>query len=116
MFCCGSNGLTTFRERAVCGISCINPMAPFRETALGLKLDSTFTTARTRFGSTLWRLAACSIAALMSAWVKNVLRAGLKRGASDLLPRYWLTSAAAERAARMVARRTGLNRCSELLQ
>ena len=35
---------------AVAGISCISPIAPFGETARGLKADSTWMTARTRSG------------------------------------------------------------------
>ncbi len=54
-------------DRAVCGISCISPIAPLRETALELKFDSTFTTARTRFGSTLCRAAAITIEASISS-------------------------------------------------
>src|SRR5207248_4049807 len=53
MFCCGSYGSATLSWRAVEGINCISPTAPLRETACGLKFDSTFTTARTRLGSTL---------------------------------------------------------------
>jgi len=49
-------------------------MAPFRETALGLKFDSTFTNARTRFASTLWRVAAFSVVAAISRYI-NHLRA-----------------------------------------
>jgi hypothetical protein len=45
--------LETLSERAVEGINCISPIAPLRETALGLKFDSTLTTERTRLGSTL---------------------------------------------------------------
>src|SRR3954462_7448969 len=51
-FCCGSKGSLTFSDFAVLGISCIRPSAPLRETACGLKSDSTFTMARTRLGST----------------------------------------------------------------
>src|SRR6476661_8389207 len=47
-FCSGSNGLATFSCRAVCGINCMSPIAPVRETALGLKFDSTLMTARTK--------------------------------------------------------------------
>src|SRR5581483_2990465 len=66
-FCSGSKGLATFSSRAVAGISCIRPSAPLRDTALGLKLDSTLITARTRLGSTWCRAAAASIAASRSA-------------------------------------------------
>ena len=48
------------RDRAVPGISCIKPMAPFLETALGLKFDSTLTTERTKLGSTLCLAADCN--------------------------------------------------------
>ena len=68
-------------------MSCINPMAPLRETALGLKLDSTFTSARTRFGSTLWRAAALSMAASICIWV-SALREEEAAASLDGLPRY----------------------------
>src|SRR5580704_7513462 len=116
-FCCGSKGLVTFSCRAVCGISCISPIAPLRDTALGLKFDSTLMTARTRLGSTLWREAAWSMAASMSCGENDLPRTKpcdvLSPGCS---PRYWLTSAAAERAARTLAEGTGFQRCSVVLQ
>src|SRR5260370_42512311 len=74
-------------------MSCINPIAPLRETALGLKLDSTFTSARTRFGSTLWRVAALSIAASMALLGKPPQAAEVCSAAG--FPRDWSTSAAA---------------------
>src|SRR5450631_169573 len=95
-------------------MSCINPMAPLRETALGLKFDSTFTSARTRFGSTLWRVAALSIAASTSCCV-NPLRV-TEYGSTDGFPRYWSTSAAADFAACALTRGTGFQRCSVVLQ
>src|SRR5947209_20470137 len=67
MFSVGSKGLFTLSERAVLGMICINPIAPLRETARGLKFDSTLITARTRLGSTLCRAAATSIAVLTRA-------------------------------------------------
>src|ERR1700733_8590449 len=102
----------------------MSPIAPLRDTALGLKFDSTFTTARTRFGSTLCRAAACSMALSMSVAVVKVL---LKLAATilafadwfDSLHTYWLTSAAADRAARMAAAfggGTGFQRLSLELQ
>src|SRR5579862_6179124 len=107
-FCSGSNGLFTFNCRAVEGISCISPIAPLRETALGLKLDSTFTTARTRLGSTLCRAAACSMAASTSndevdrpPKFDSIIFA--LADWLDSCPRYWLTSAAADRAAFITA-------------
>src|SRR5258708_11822116 len=83
-------------------------MAPLRETALGLKFDSTLTTARTRFGSTLCLAAACAMAASMSTGVAAVpwkLASTILAEADwlDSRPRKSLTSAAAVRAARMAA-------------
>src|SRR5689334_25051352 len=95
----GIKGLVTLSCRAVTGMSCISPIAPVRETACGLKLDSTLMTARTRLGSTLWRAAACSIAVLMSAGgATSPAAEDFGAGAVFSMLR---TSAAAERAARM---------------
>src|SRR5579862_2414288 len=102
----------------------MSPIAPFRDTALGLKFDSTFTTARTRLGSTLWRAAACSMAVSISidvAAVWDEFAATILAFADwlDSCPRYWVTSAAADRAARMIAafgRGTGFQRFSLELQ
>ena len=66
-------GFVTLRDRAVPGISCIKPMAPFLETALGLKFDSTLTTERTKLGSTLCLTADCVIAASICSAVKALL-------------------------------------------
>ena len=104
-------------------------MAPLRETALGLKFDSTLIKARTRLGSTLWRSAARFTAASISAGVKFALRwlanEALENEAevrivTELLPefllRYSFTSATAERAARTWAAGTGFQRFSVTLQ
>ena len=50
MFSAGLKGSITPNCFAVAGISCISPIAPFGETARGLKADSTWMTARTRSG------------------------------------------------------------------
>src|SRR5215471_745452 len=118
-------------ERAVRGISCINPNAPLLETARGLKLDSTLMTARTRLGSTPWREAADSMA-LSTDW--EVIRRPRTRSAvsgdtgSDTLKdafvsgaaaTRFVTSRAALRAAFIMAgegRGTGFQRCSAWLQ
>src|SRR5579863_10522930 len=101
----------------------MRPIAPFRDTALGLKFDSTFTTARTRFGSTLCRAAACSIALSTSKVEGAVGRLALRILAlADWLesrPKYGFTSAAADRAACMeaaFAEGTGFQRLSLELQ
>src|SRR5258708_19113405 len=83
-------------------------MAPLRETALGLKFDSTLTTARTRFGSTLCLAAACAIADSISTGVAAVpwKLASTILAEDDWLdsrPRKSLTSSAAVRAARIAA-------------
>src|SRR5208337_3875996 len=79
-------------------------------------------TARTRFGSTWWRAAACSMAESMlgcaKPWPDSKFGAG-RALSVDLLsvdPRRRLTSAAAERAARTLAEGTGFQRCSVTLQ
>ena len=54
MLAFGSNGLRTLYSRAVDGISCISPIAPLRERALGRYPDSTWIRARTSIGSTPW--------------------------------------------------------------
>ena len=46
----GSNGRETPHRSAVWGISCINPIAPLRDTAQGSKFDSTLIMALTRSG------------------------------------------------------------------
>jgi hypothetical protein len=45
-------------SRAVAGISCMRPVAPFSETARGLKFDSAAITAFSSGGATPWRSAA----------------------------------------------------------
>src|SRR6266567_1309263 len=45
MFCPGSSRSSTSMSRAVSGMSCMRPVAPFSETAPGLKFDSTAITA-----------------------------------------------------------------------
>src|SRR5438874_9071135 len=95
-------------------MSCISPIAPLRETALGLKLDSTFTRARTRLGSTLCRAAALSIAALTSSWLNPA--AGKEFWLEGDFPRYWSTSAAADWAAFTFACGTAFQRRSVVLQ
>src|ERR1039458_1262507 len=57
----GSNGRFTPRRRAVAGMSCISPRAPFRETAHDTKFDSTRMTAARRAGSMRCFLAASRI-------------------------------------------------------
>src|SRR6266700_822993 len=114
-------------------MSCIKPMAPLRETARGLKFDSTLTTARTRFGSTPCRCAAASMALSTVSEVGwtlvrssvfgetgcediKALLAFLLTGAPDTIS---FTSWAARRAAFMVGEETsgtGIQRCSLLLQ
>src|SRR3569623_3560883 len=60
MFCAAAKLSCTPSCDAVSGISCIRPRAPVRETARGLKQDSTRITARTRATGTLWALACLS--------------------------------------------------------
>ena len=81
-----------------------------RETALGLKFDSTLMTARTRLGSTLCRDAAWSMAASISCCVNGLPRTKLETCCEVL------TSAAAERAARILADGTDFQACAVGLQ
>src|SRR5450432_451838 len=108
-------------------------MAPLRETARGLKFDSTLTTARTRLASTPWRCAAVSIALSTAAESTpglvvrssdarvtgresfSALLALLLTGAVTIA----FTSWAARRASFIVAddtSGTAIQRCSLLLQ
>ncbi len=70
MFSWGSQEFWTPYRRAVPGISCISPRAPFGESAFGLKFDSTSMTLLTRRGSTrsrsAWRRIASSNAVAAS--------------------------------------------------
>ena len=112
------------------GINCISPIAPLRETARGLKLDSTLMTARTRLGSTPWRKAADSMAlstvselagrartlAASGDTGSDLLKDALTRGEGVIR---FVTSSAALRAAVICAGvtvRTGFQRCSVRLQ
>src|SRR3954470_5685451 len=61
-------------------MSCISPAAPFGDTALGSKLDSTRITARTRSGSMPWRLAMASIGCSGRATTASAAIAGGKGG------------------------------------
>src|SRR6266571_6925348 len=110
-------------------MSCISPMAPLRERARGLKLDSTLMMARTRLGSTRWRAAACSMAESTAAEVvRGVAEAaesgscnsgGARFSAAEDAGNMRLTSAAAKRAARMadgVGGGTAFQRRSRWLQ
>src|SRR5260370_24569144 len=112
-------------------MSCISPMAPLRETACGLKFDSTLTTARTRFASTPWRWAAASMALSTVSglswrcWPISPGRTGCEPTKVRLPPRPGFgeasrlsTSRAAWPAAFMVDELltgTGFQRCSLLL-
>ncbi len=51
MFSRGSNALFTPSRRAVAGMSCMSPRAPFRDTARGYPFDSARMTAAMRAGS-----------------------------------------------------------------
>src|SRR5580700_8006685 len=105
-------------------MSCISPIAPLRDTALELKFDSTFTTARTRFGSTLCRAADITMAESISsaeAWWPRKFAAWIRALADreDSRTKYWLISAAAERAAcieGVLFEGTGFQRFSFALQ
>ena len=59
----GSYGLATAYRRAVSGINCIRPIAPFRDRASAWYADSTLMTARTSRGSTPSRTATSSMIA-----------------------------------------------------
>ncbi len=61
MFSLGSNGLRTPRRRAVAGMSCMRPRAPFRDTAVGTPFDSARMTAAMKDGSTPCSFAAARI-------------------------------------------------------
>src|SRR5262249_51928248 len=104
-------------------MSCIRPIAPLRETACGLKFDSTLMSARTRLGSTLWREAAWSMAASMLADFarRSEFLPGVSAcsEANPLFSTKSETSAAADLAARKAAdfgRGTVFQRPCKLLQ
>src|ERR671924_249990 len=100
-------------------------MAPLRETARGLKFDSTLISARTRLGSTLCRAAAWSMAASTVAAFARLpsdstpVPLARSEAKSSLLATNSDTSAAADLAARKAAdfcRGTGFQRRWVLLQ
>ena len=124
MFSVGSKGCARFNERAVAGMSCMSPMAPLRETARGLKFDSTLITARTSSASTLCRAAAASIAAFTFSEVTKVEADSVVGGVvleaeeAGSVTVCASTSAAAvcARSAVALVNGTGFQRCAVLLQ
>ena len=74
VLCRDPTGCSRRGSRAVAGISCISPIAPFGDSARGLKPDSTWMTARTSSGRSDCRVA-CS-------WIS-----GSKSRRSDVLGR-----------------------------
>ncbi len=64
MFDAGSYGSATAYCRAVAGISCIRPIAPFGDRARTLYADSTWMTARTSLTGTFCSAATRSMISL----------------------------------------------------
>ena len=80
MFWRASKESDTPKRRAVAGMSCIRPRAPFDETAHWSNSDSTAITARTRSALTWWSAAASSM-----WWSYSPSRPGARK------PREWMS-------------------------